>query len=62
MFLSTPLTVTLMVVAFQFPSSQWVAILLSSDGEPEGADKATPDPSKTADRVEADRPRALTQA
>jgi predicted PurR-regulated permease PerM len=42
MFLSTPLTVMVMVVAEQFPSSRWLAILLSSDGEPEVADQAAP--------------------
>jgi AI-2 transport protein TqsA len=65
MFLSTPLTVTLMVVCEQFPSARWVAILLSSDGDPEGADAAAADPSEpaAADR-EAKKPRraALTQA
>jgi hypothetical protein len=35
MFLSTPLTVTLMVVSEQFPGSRWIAILLSADGDPE---------------------------
>jgi predicted PurR-regulated permease PerM len=47
MFLSTPLTVTLMVVADQFPSARWVAILLSSDGEPQGRDQPE-DPSQQA--------------
>jgi predicted PurR-regulated permease PerM len=46
MFLSTPLTVTLMVVCEQFPSARWVAILLSSNGDPEGADTAAADPSE----------------
>ena len=45
MFLSTPLTVTVMVVADQFPGARWVAILLSRDGEPFGADRPTEDPS-----------------
>jgi predicted PurR-regulated permease PerM len=49
MFLSTPLTVTLMVVASQFKSSRWVAILLSSDGEPFGEDEPTSDPSETVE-------------
>jgi AI-2 transport protein TqsA len=46
MFLSTPLTVMLMVVCEQFPGARWVAILLSSDGEPEAAELAAPDPSQ----------------
>jgi predicted PurR-regulated permease PerM len=46
MFLSTPLTVTLMVVADQFQSSRWVAVLLSSDGDPFGDERPTPDPSE----------------
>ncbi len=46
MFLSTPLTVTLMVVAEQFPGAKWLAILLSSDGDPEAPLAAAgPDPS-----------------
>ena len=65
MFLSTPLTVTLMVVCEQFPGARWVAILLSSNGDPEGADTAAADPSKpaAADR-RAKKPAraALTQA
>jgi predicted PurR-regulated permease PerM len=53
MFLSTPLTVTLMVVASQFESSRWVAILLSSDGEPFGEEQPTADPSHTVADAEA---------
>ena len=34
MFLSTPLTVIVMVVCAQFRGSRWVAILLSADGQP----------------------------
>jgi len=47
MFLSTPLTVTLMVVADQFPSTRWMAILLSSDGDPFGEAQVNPDPSES---------------
>jgi predicted PurR-regulated permease PerM len=53
MFLSTPLTVMLMVVSYQFPGARWVAILLSSDGEPEGGEEPTSDPSKTQPKVHA---------
>ncbi|MDB5442980.1 MAG: conserved predicted permease protein, partial [Phenylobacterium sp.] len=35
MFLSTPLTVMAMVILAQFPGTRWVAVLLSSDGDPE---------------------------
>ncbi len=35
MFLSTPLTVMLIIVLAQFESSRWIAILLSGDGQPE---------------------------
>lgn len=34
MFLSTPLTVMVMVILAQFPGSRWVAILLSANGNP----------------------------
>jgi predicted PurR-regulated permease PerM len=67
MFLSTPLTVTLMVVADQFPGARWVAILLSSDGHPEGREEPSGDPSETGAQKAAaparrKRAAALTQA
>jgi AI-2 transport protein TqsA len=34
-FLSTPLTVMIMVILAQFDGTRWVAVLLSADGEPE---------------------------
>ena len=36
MFLSTPLTVTVITILAQFEGSRWIAILLSGDGSPEG--------------------------
>ncbi|GAM96744.1 hypothetical protein U91I_00364 [alpha proteobacterium U9-1i] len=33
-FLAAPLTVMLMIVLAQFPSTRWIAILLSNDGKP----------------------------
>lgn len=36
-FLSSPLTVMAMVILAQFPSTYWIAVLLSGDGEPEQA-------------------------
>ncbi len=45
MFLSTPLTVVAIVVLVQFPSTQWLAVLLSRDGDPMTLAAATPDPS-----------------
>ena len=36
MFLSTPLTVTVITILAQFEGSRWIAILLSGDGAPEG--------------------------
>jgi predicted PurR-regulated permease PerM len=44
MFLSTPLTVTGIIVLAQFPGSRWIAILLSGDGEPETEPALTPPP------------------
>ena len=35
MFLSTPLTVMLIIVLAQFEGSRWIAVLLSGDGRPE---------------------------
>jgi AI-2 transport protein TqsA len=40
MFLSTPLTVMAIIILAQFPGSRWIAILLSGDGDPQGAAKA----------------------
>jgi hypothetical protein len=34
MFLSTPLTILVMVILAQFDGSRWVAVLLSADGDP----------------------------
>jgi AI-2 transport protein TqsA len=35
MFLSTPLTVSVMFILSQFEGSRWIAVLLSADGEPQ---------------------------
>jgi AI-2 transport protein TqsA len=40
MFLSTPLTVACMVILAQFDGTRWIAILLSEDGDPQGAGTA----------------------
>jgi predicted PurR-regulated permease PerM len=51
MFLSTPLTVALMLIMAQFEGTRWIAILLSEDGDPSGAglDRKTPGaPDKTS--------------
>jgi AI-2 transport protein TqsA len=42
-FLSTPLTVMIMVVLAQFEGARWVAILLSADGAPHQLKEARPD-------------------
>jgi predicted PurR-regulated permease PerM len=42
MFLSTPLTVMLMVILAQFEGTRWVAVLLSADGEPGRLRNRTP--------------------
>lgn len=44
MFLSTPLTVVAIVVLIQFPSTRWVAVLLSRDGAPETSREAPASP------------------
>jgi len=36
MFLSTPLTVLVMVILAQFEGSRWIAVLLSANGDPQG--------------------------
>ena len=42
-FLSTPLTVTAMVILAQFEGTRWIAVLLSADGEPQQLKEAKPD-------------------
>jgi predicted PurR-regulated permease PerM len=34
-FLSTPLTVALMVIMAQFDGTRWIAVILSADGDPQ---------------------------
>jgi predicted PurR-regulated permease PerM len=34
-FLSAPLTVIIMIVLAQFPTTRWIAVLLSADGQPD---------------------------
>ena len=34
-FLSAPLTVIIMIILAQFPSTRWIAVLLSADGNPD---------------------------
>lgn len=42
MFLSAPLTVIIMIILAQFPTTRWISILLSADGHPDREDTATP--------------------
>jgi AI-2 transport protein TqsA len=46
MFLSTPLTVVMMIILAQFRSSRWLAILLSGNGRPETLSDGPSDPSR----------------
>ena len=51
MFLSTPLTVLVMVVLAQFDGSRWIAVLLSGDGDPQGlgrGSRRSPDESDSS--------------
>jgi len=38
-FLSAPLTVIIMIILAQFPTTRWIAVLLSADGNPDMDDK-----------------------
>jgi len=55
MFLSTPLTILVMVVLAQFDGSRWIAVLLSADGDPHslGATAAKPLPVISSQNGEA---------
>ena len=51
MILSTPLTVVAMVILAQFAGTHWIAVLLSSDGEPLGSGRTPPRPRPVIDEV-----------
>ncbi len=42
-FLSAPLTVIIMIVLAQFPTTRWIAVLLSADGNPDMDGDGVPD-------------------
>ena len=44
-FLSAPLTVIIMIILAQFPTTRWIAVLLSADGNPDMDDDDEPDAS-----------------
>ena len=57
-FLSTPLTVTAMVVLAQFPSSRWIAVLLSGNGDPDSfGEKSVAEPHEEKKKKPASRKR-----
>ncbi|MEL6686332.1 MAG: AI-2E family transporter [Pseudomonadota bacterium] len=43
MFLSAPMTVILMIILAQFPTTRWIAVLLSADGDPDLDGDGKPD-------------------
>ncbi len=45
MFLSAPLTVIIMIILAQFPTTRWIAVLLSADGHPDMDDDPKPEPT-----------------
>lgn len=47
-FLSTPLTVMIMVILAQFDGTRWIAVLLSEDGEPQKLKEKPPKPAPSA--------------
>ena len=48
MFLSTPLTVSAMIILAQFEGARWIAVLLSSDGDPLGSGAIMAEPGDPA--------------
>jgi len=57
MFLSTPLTVLVMVILAQFPGSRWVAVLLSEEGDPEAMGRGAHDSPDEGDAKSGSRNR-----
>jgi predicted PurR-regulated permease PerM len=51
-FLSTPLTVTAMIVLAQFKGTRWIAVLISNNGQPAGSERAR---AREADKDVLDR-------
>lgn len=47
-FLAVPLTVMLMIVLAQFPSTRWIAVLLSNNGNPDSSVDAEDPPASAA--------------
>ena len=37
MFLAVPLTVMLMIILAQFPSTRWIAVMMSNNGNPDAS-------------------------
>ncbi|MFT5931055.1 MAG: AI-2 transport protein TqsA [Hyphomonas sp.] len=54
MFLSAPLTVLMMILFAQSEGTRWIAILLSSDGNPQGKGAQTVAAATAKDRGETD--------
>ena len=46
-FLSAPLTVIIMIILAQFPTTRWIAVLLSADGNPDMDGDGVPDAEPT---------------
>lgn len=46
-FLSAPLTVIIMIILAQFPTTRWIAVMLSADGNPDMDGDGIPDASPT---------------
>jgi predicted PurR-regulated permease PerM len=58
-FLSTPLTVMVMVILAQFDGSRWISVILSADGDPQQLKNKMPnEPPDTADPPPAKGPLA----
>ena len=61
-FLSAPLTVIIMIILAQFPSTRWIAVLLSADGNPDidTDDDGSDDKAGETDDKKAGEPIAST--
>ena len=53
MFLAVPLTVMLMIILSQFPSTRWIAVMMSNNGTPDSSVKLPPAPPPPATRASA---------
>jgi AI-2 transport protein TqsA len=52
LFLAVPLTVMMMIILAQFPSTRWIAVMLSNNGNPDSSVKIAPKPDQPTTKAQ----------